>query len=115
MKKIYVGGKEVPIKATGFTTILFKRFTGNDLMSVLADTSRAAEKINDVLSLFYCMNVQAREENIGDMFNVVSDVTDYYEFLNGLESKDLYAEKTMTAIMQAWIQSSQQSSEPKNA
>lgn len=115
MKKIYVGGKEVPIKATGFTTILFKRFTGNDLMAMLTDKSREAEKINDVLSLFYCMNVQAREESIGDMLNAVSDVTDYYEFLNGFESKDLYAEKTMTAIVEAWIQSSKQSSEPKNA
>lgn len=115
MKSIIVGGKEVPIRATGFTTILFKRFTGNDLMSVLTDITREAEKINDVMSLFYCMNVQAKTDKIGDMLNKVSDVIDYYEFLNQFESKDLYSENVMTAIMTAWIESSKQSSTAKNA
>lgn len=114
MKKIYVGAEEVPVKATGFTTILFKRFTGSDLMSTITDKSRTAEKINDVLSLFYCMNVQATEDKIGDMLNKVADINSYYEFLNRFDSKDLYSEKTMMAIVSTWIESSNPTSETKN-
>lgn len=115
MKKIYVGTKEVPVKATGFTTILFKRFTGNDLMSVLTDKAREAEKINDVLCLFYCLHIQAEESTIGAMLNRVADVTDYYEFLNSFESKDLYSADVITAVVTAWVDSTQSTSTSKNA
>jgi hypothetical protein len=114
MKSIFVGGTEVPVKATGFTTILFKRFTGTDLMSVLSDKGREAEKINDVLALFYCMSVQAQEEKIGEMLNRVSDVTDYYEFLNRFNSQALYSQEVLTAVITTWVSSSEQSSKAKN-
>lgn len=114
MKKICVGAEEVPVRATGFTTVLFKRFTGNDLMSSITDKTKSTEKINDVLSLFYCMNVQATENRIGDMFNKVADINDYYEFLNRFDSKDLYSETTMMAIVSTWIESSSPTSEAKN-
>lgn len=115
MKKIYVGGIEVPVKATGFTTVLFKRFTGNDLMSVLSDKTRTGEKINDVLSLFYCMSIQAKALSIGQMLNEVEDITGYYEFLNKFESKDLYGQDVMTAVITTWISSTEQTSTAKNA
>lgn len=114
MKSIFVGGTEVPVKATGFTTILFKRFTGNDLMSVLSDKTRTGEKINDVLSLFYCMNIQSKELSIGQMFNEVENITGYYEFLNNFESKDLYDEAVIKAIISTWIVSTEQTSTAKN-
>ena len=115
MKKIYVGGVEVPVKATGFTTVLFKRFTGNDLMSVLSDKSRVGEKINDVLALFYCMSIQSKDLSIGQMLNEVENITGYYEFLNKFESTDLYGPDVMTAVINTWISSSEQSSTAKNA
>jgi len=115
MKKIYVGGVEVPVKATGFTTVLFKRFTGNDLMSVLSDKTRVGEKINDVLALFYCMNIQSKDLSIGQMLNEVENITGYYEFLNKFESTDLYGPDVMAAVINTWISSSEQSSTAKNA
>lgn len=115
MKKIFVGSKEVEVKATGFTTILFKRFTGNDLMQVLTDKSREAEKINDVLSLFYCLHVQAEESTIGAMLNRVADVQDFYEFLNSFEAKDLYTADVITAVITTWVDSTQTTSTSKNA
>lgn len=114
MKSIFVGGTEVPVKATGFTTILFKRFTGNDLMSVLTAKDREAEKINDVLSLFYCMSVQAREETIGGMLNAVTDTNDYYEFLNRFESRHLYSQEVLTAVITTWVSSTDSKSTAKN-
>lgn len=114
MKSIFVGAEEVPVKATGFTTILFKRFTGNDLMSVLTDKERESEKINDVLALFYCMSVQAKEETIGAMLNKVTDTNDYYEFLNRFESRDLYSQDVLTAVITTWVSSTDSKSKAKN-
>ncbi len=114
MKTIYIGNVEVPVRATGFTTVLFKRFTGNDLLSTLADNTRAEEKINDVLSLFFCINVQATTEKIGEMFNIVDDINNYYEFLNKFDSKDLYDPKTIGLIMGVWVKAAESKSDAKN-
>lgn len=115
MKEIYVGSQSVPVKATGFTAILYKRMLGKDLFSTLTDKTEDASKINDILVLFYIMNLQAKNGTVGEMLNTVSKEDGYYDFLNQFESKDLYSPSVMTAIVTTWIQSTTTSSEPKNA
>jgi hypothetical protein len=114
MKQIIVGEQSVPVKATGFTTILFKRFTGKDLFGTLTDTSNGAEKINDVLALFYCMNVQTKCSTVGEMLNTVENENSYYEFLNSFESKDLYSEAVLKEVITTWVASTKTVSNSKN-
>ena len=61
------------------------------------------------------MSIQAKDLSIGQMLNEVEDITGYYEFLNKFESKDLYGQDVMTAVITTWISSTEQTSTAKNA
>lgn len=115
MKTITINGKEYVVRPTALTPILYKKLTGKDLLTHLNDKSiNPDSRIESILKLFYVISIQAEHMDINEQFKLMEDETEYYKFINNLDSTVLYSEELLTQTVTVYTGSTQTVVESKN-
>lgn len=115
MKSIKLGEREIMVRPSALTPMLFKRKTGIDLLVLLSDKKVAdSEKLESITILFYIMAMQATCQDVSIEFEKATDEIAYCEFLDSLESKVLYSEEVISQIINVYMASTKSTSISKN-
>jgi len=115
MNTVKVGDRLIAVRPSALTPMLFKRKTNKDLLGVLSDKSvKDTDKLEILVVLFYIMAMQATCQDVKMEFEKASDEMAYYEFLDTLDSKAVYAKDTLVQIVNVYMSSAKTTSIAKN-
>lgn len=115
MKYIKIGEKEVAVRPSCLTPILFKRKEKKDLLVILSDESiPQTDKLQYMVSLFYIMAMQASCKDVNVEFEKAEDEMEFYKFIDELDSTVLYSDEVMADILKAYVNTTKASSKSKN-
>lgn len=119
-KNITIGGKEMAFEANLGTTRLYEVLTGQNIMQIMLDFTKSADRQREVVKLLdvfeklaYVMHVQATNDDIKTMKAMMND-DDLLEWLSTLDS---FTEAELMEIASLWGQTQQTHSvnDSKNA
>ena len=119
-KNITIGDKEMAFEANLGTTRLYEVLTGQNIMQIMLDFTKSADRQREVVKLLdvfeklaYVMHVQATNDDIKTMKAMMND-DDLLEWLSTLDS---FTEAELMEIASLWGQTQQTHSvnDSKNA
>lgn len=115
MKYIKIGEKEIAVRPSCLTPILFKRKEKKDLLIILSDTNiPETDKLQYMVSLLYIMAMQATCKDVTVEFEKAENEMEFYQFIDDLDSKILYSDKVMAQILQTYVDTTKTASKSKN-
>ena len=119
-KNITIGDKEMAFEANLGTTRLYEILTGQNIMQIMMDFTKSADKTSEAVKLLdvfqklaYVMNVQAENTDIKTMKGLMNE-DDFDEWLFQL---DTFTEADLMAIANLWgsTQTTHSNNDSKNA
>lgn len=107
---IRLGEKDVPMRASALTAVIYRSMFGKDLTVELNKMRKTRENNESGLDIFkqlaFVMNWQSlpRDTKITEAMKSLS-IDDYYEWLDEVEEADFFEGDTLSAITSLWVNS----------